>query len=118
MSSPNAIAGIASFATVKTAVIEYRNTYPDSTSHDIRAAFHLVEDRVMDDVLRELGITKGRRSIVGNDQDGLDYSKWCTFMNDEIVFMSNNVLGQILDDLKQEYADRVTQVLETTNDSK
>jgi hypothetical protein len=41
---------------------------------------------------------------------------WQTFMKEHVAYVDNNVLTQMIEDLKQEYEDRVTEILENDND--
>jgi hypothetical protein len=41
-----------------------------------------------------------------NDDDYVDYSKWCGYFNCEVIYMSNANLEMMIKDLSQELDDR------------
>jgi hypothetical protein len=46
-----------------------------------------------------------------NDQDGIDISKWNTFFEEHVSFVSNAVLMQMVADLDQERDKRVDTII-------
>jgi len=51
------------------------------------------------------------------EQDGIDVSKWQTYLDDQVRYVSNKVLAQMLRDLVDEITVRKVDTIGETNDN-